>query len=179
MDSSAASEILIRPATIADSGLVHRFVTELAEYERSREQVTATVESLAATLFGADTPFTTLIATVDGDPAGFAIYFYNISTWQGRKGLYLEDLYVTPRHRSLGVGKRLLRHLAQVAVDNDCGRFEWVVLDWNQPAIDFYRSIGAQPLDEWVKYRMDGDALAAFAGGLTRSAAGSPPARSP
>jgi ribosomal protein S18 acetylase RimI-like enzyme len=100
---------------------------------------------------------------VDGVACGFAVYFFNYSTWQGRQGLYLEDLYVLPRHRHAGAGKALLQHLARIAVANDCGRFEWSVLDWNEPAIRFYRSIGAVPMDEWVRYRLAGDALAAFA----------------
>ena len=96
---------------------------------------------------------------------GYAIYFFNYSTWQARKGLYLEDLYVSPASRGIGAGKRLLRHLARVAVEEGCGRFEWSVLDWNQPAIDFYQSIGARPQAEWVRYRMHGEALTGFAAG--------------
>jgi GNAT superfamily N-acetyltransferase len=95
---------------------------------------------------------------------GFAVYFFNYSTWQGRHGLYLEDLYVSPAHRNAGAGKALLQHLARIAVDKGCGRFEWSVLDWNEPAIQFYRSIGAVPMDEWVRYRLTGQALADFAG---------------
>ena len=156
--------ILIRTAVVDDSPLIHRFVKELAEYERSGDQVTATVESIAASMFSRDTPVRPLIAMVNGKPAGFAVYFYNYSTWQGKKGLYLEDLYVSPAYRHAGVGKQLLRHLARIAVDNGCGRFEWVVLDWNRPAIDFYLSIGAKPRNEWIRYRMDGQALIDFAG---------------
>ncbi|MCF3994288.1 GNAT family N-acetyltransferase, partial [Pseudomonas aeruginosa] len=94
-----------------------------------------------------------------GRPIGYAVYFYSYSTWLGRNGIYLEDLYVTPEYRGVGAGRRLLRELAREAVANDCGRLEWSVLDWNQPAIDFYRSIGALPQDEWVRYRLDGEAL--------------------
>jgi GNAT superfamily N-acetyltransferase len=164
MNDSTGHDVQIREANVDDSALILRFVQELADYEKSGDQVTATVESLASTLFGTDSRVTTLIATIDGTPAGFAMYFYNISTWQGKKGLYLEDLYVTPQYRHAGVGKRLLQRLASIAVENGCGRFEWMVLDWNQPAIDFYQSIGAKPMSEWVKYRMDGQALADFAG---------------
>ena len=106
-----------------------------------------------------------LICEADGQPVGYAIYFFNYSTWQARKGLYLEDLYVSPASRGIGAGKRLLRHLARVAVEEGCGRFEWSVLDWNQPAIDFYQSIGARPQAEWVRYRMHGEALTGFAAG--------------
>lgn len=95
----------------------------------------------------------------EGRPIGYAVYFYSYSTWLGRNGIYLEDLYVTPEYRGVGAGRRLLRELAREAVANDCGRLEWSVLDWNQPAIDFYRSIGALPQDEWVRYRLDGEAL--------------------
>ena len=104
-----------------------------------------------------------LICSVDGVDAGFAVYFFNYSTWQGRKGLYLEDLYVTPAHRGAGAGKALLQHLARIAVAEDCGRFEWSVLDWNEPALEFYASLGAAPLPEWVRHRMAGKALEDFA----------------
>jgi GNAT superfamily N-acetyltransferase len=163
MSRNPGAHILIRHANVDDSQLIHGFIKELADYEKSGEQVTATVESIASSMFGNGTHITPLIAMVDGSPAGFAVYFYNYSTWQGKKGLYLEDLYVTPKYRGFGVGKRLLQYLAKVAVDNDCGRFEWVVLDWNQPAIDFYLSIGAKPRSEWIRYRMDGRALIDFA----------------
>ena len=106
-----------------------------------------------------------LICSVGGEPAGFAVYFFNYSTWQGRKGLYLEDLYVTPAHRGSGAGKALLQHLARIAVAEGCGRFEWSVLDWNEPALQFYRSIGASPLTEWVRHRLAGAALLEFARG--------------
>lgn len=103
------------------------------------------------------------MCSVDGVEAGFALYFFNYSTWQGRKGLYLEDLYLTPAHRKVGAGKALLQHLARIAVAEGCGRFEWSVLDWNAPALAFYRGIGAWPMDEWVRYRLAGPALEAFA----------------
>jgi len=153
----------IRPATENDCPLILQFIRELAIYEKAEDQVTATVESIATSLFGDGSPAHALICEVDGKAVGYAVYFFNYSTWQARKGLYLEDLYVTPSLRGGGAGKRLLKHLAAIAVENGCGRFEWSVLDWNQPAIDFYLSIGARPQDEWVRYRMHGTMLQDFA----------------
>lgn len=153
----------IRPAAIGDVPLILRFIRELAVYEKAESEVLATEEHLRRTLFG-DQPYAhALICRVDGVDAGFAVYFFNYSTWQGRPGLYLEDLYLSPAHRQAGAGKALLQHLARIAVANDCGRFEWSVLDWNEPAIRFYRSIGAVAMDEWVRYRLTGQALADFA----------------
>lgn len=156
--------ITIRSAQIEDSALILRFITELAVYEKAGDQVAATVESIGASLFDEDSPARALICEVDGEPAGYAVYFFNYSTWQAKKGLYLEDLYISPAMRGVGAGKYLLQQLAAIAVENGCGRFEWSVLDWNQPAIDFYLSIGAQPQDEWVRYRMAGSPLRDFAG---------------
>lgn len=153
----------IRPAGAADAALILRFITELAIYEKAEHEVVATEADIHTSLFGGNGPARALICSVDGVEAGFAVYFFNYSTWQGRKGLYLEDLYVTPACRGTGAGKALLRHLARIAVAEGCGRFEWSVLDWNEPAIEFYRSIGAWPMDEWVRYRLAGPALAAFA----------------
>lgn len=153
----------IRPAAIGDVPLILRFIRELAIYEKAEPEVLATEEHLRRTLFG-DQPYAhALICRVDGVDAGFAVYFFNYSTWQGRPGLYLEDLYLTPAHRHAGAGKALLQYLARIAVANDCGRFEWSVLDWNEPAIRFYRSMGAVAMDEWVRYRLTGRALADFA----------------
>ena len=157
------STIAIRPAEANDAGLILRFIRELAIYERAEEQVVATEDDIRKSLFDAGSA-RALICSVDGVPAGFAVYFFNYSTWQGRKGLYLEDLYVTPVHRGAGAGKALLQHLARIAVAEGCGRFEWSVLDWNEPALQFYRSIGAWPMQEWVKHRLAGPALTAFAG---------------
>jgi GNAT superfamily N-acetyltransferase len=154
----------IRPATPRDCGLILGFVRELAEYEREPDAVVATEQDLQRVLFGDDARVECLVAEVAGEPAGIALYFYNFSTWTGRYGIYLEDLYVTPGHRGRGAGLALLRHLAGIAVDRGCARFEWSVLDWNQPAIDFYESCGARPMREWVGYRLDGDALRDFAG---------------
>src|SRR4051812_13945903 len=153
----------IRPATESDAAVILRFITELATYERAQQEVVATEADLRATLFGGG-PARALICSVDAVEAGFAVYFFNYSTWQGRKGLYLEDLYVTPARRQIGVGKAMLQHLARLAVAEGCGRFEWSVLDWNEPALQFYRSSGASPLKEWVRYRLAGAALAKLAG---------------
>lgn len=152
----------IRPANESDAALILRFIRELAAYERAEHEVLASENDLRATLFGGG-PARALICSIDGVESGFAIYFFNYSTWQGRKGLYLEDLYVTAAHRGVGAGKALLQHLARLAVAEGCGRFEWSVLDWNEPAVQFYRSIGASPMDEWVRYRLAGPALKEFA----------------
>jgi GNAT superfamily N-acetyltransferase len=157
--------IHIRPAQAQDAALILRFIKELAVYERAGDQVAATEDGIVASLFGADSPARALICEVNGEPAGYAVYFFSYSTWQAKQGLYLEDLYISPRQRGGGAGKLMLRHLAQLAVEHGCGRFEWSVLNWNQPAIDFYLSIGAKPQAEWVRYRMDGAALADFAAG--------------
>ena len=157
--------ITIRPARIEDSALILRFIVELAEYQRAEHHVAATVESIAASLFSADSPARGLICEVEGQPAGFAVYFFSYSTWLARRGLYLEDLYVSPAQRGVGAGKRLLQRLAQLAVDSGCGRFEWSVLDWNQAAIDFYLAAGARPQDGSTRYRLEGAAMAAFASG--------------
>jgi GNAT superfamily N-acetyltransferase len=152
----------IRPATDSDAALILRFIRELAAYERAEHEVLASEADIRATLFGGG-PARALICSAGGVEVGYAVYFFNYSTWQGRKGLYLEDLYVTPAHRKVGAGKALLQHLARMAVAEGCGRFEWSVLDWNEPALQFYRSIGASPMDEWVRHRLAGPALAAFA----------------
>jgi len=157
--------ITIRPALPDDATLIHAYITELAIYERAEHEVIASVDDVRQSLFAADSPARGLICTIDGQPVGYAIYFLSYSTWLGRKGMYLEDLYISPSHRGSGAGKALLRHLAQVAVESGCGRLEWSVLDWNEPAIQFYLSIGAKPQDEWVRYRLAGAGLQAFAAG--------------
>ncbi|KAJ2723669.1 acetyltransferase [Coemansia sp. Benny D115] len=163
-DQKAASAVQIRlaPATEKDVGLILWFIKQLAIYEKAPDQVKATEELLRQNLFG-PTPYAqVIIAYVSNQPgqeekpAGFALYFYNFSTWEGRPGLYLEDLFVCPEYRGLGLGKRLLVQLAQVARDRECGRVEWVVLDWNEPAICFYKSLGARQLKEWIINRVDG-----------------------
>ena len=157
------SKIEIRPATARDSALILRFITDLAIYENARDAVIATQADIRHTLFGKGSTTSAVICEIDRQAAGFAVYFFNYSTWLGKHGLYLEDLYVAPEFRGSGAGKALLRHLAQVALANNCGRFEWSVLDWNEPAIGFYNSIGAEAQDEWVSYRLTGKALAALA----------------
>lgn len=161
--------ISIRPGRVEDAALILHFIRELAIYEKAEDQVEATEQSIAASLFGPGSPSRALICERDGaqgrEAIGFAVYFFNYSTWQAKKGMYLEDLFVRPTARGLGAGKRLLQHLAGIAVQEGCGRFEWSVLDWNQPAIDFYESIGARPQAEWVRYRMTGQALHDLAAG--------------
>ncbi|HEX7889770.1 MAG TPA: GNAT family N-acetyltransferase [Ramlibacter sp.] len=166
----AARAIDVRPAVAADVPAILGFIRELAVYEKAESEVVATEAMIYASLFGEAPRVHAIMCSVDGTTCGFALYFFNYSTWQGRQGLYLEDLYVQPAYRGAGGGKALLRHLARIAVANGCGRFEWSVLDWNEPAIRFYRSLGAVAMDEWTRYRLTGEALATFA-------AGEPPAR--
>jgi len=151
--------ITIRPATAGDAGLILRFITDLAIYENAQDEVEATENDIRHSLFGPGSTTHAVICEIDSSPAGFAVYFFNYSTWLGKNGLYLEDLYVAPEFRGLGAGKALLKHLARIALAKDCGRFEWSVLDWNEPAISFYQSLGARPKDEWVPYRLAGKAL--------------------
>ena len=151
--------IKIRPASAEDSSLILRFITDLAIYEKAEEAVIATEPDIRNSLFAKDSTTSALICELDDQAVGFAVYFLNYSTWLGKHGLYLEDLYVSPEFRGSGAGKALLKHLAQLAVSKKCGRFEWSVLDWNEPAIGFYKSIGAEPQDEWVAYRLTGKAL--------------------
>ncbi|HEX7175776.1 MAG TPA: GNAT family N-acetyltransferase [Pyrinomonadaceae bacterium] len=157
--ANAAESVRIKPATPADVPLILAFVKELAEYERSADKVVADEESLRESLFGERSVAEGRIAYVGGEPAGMALFFHNFSTWTGLRGLYLEDLYVRPEMRGRGVGRRLLAHLARLARERDCARFEWAVLNWNEPAIGFYQSLGAVPMDEWRIYRLTGDAL--------------------
>ena len=154
----------IRPAAPLDVSTILRFVRELAEYERAADKVVATEPLLADALFGDHPAAHAVIAELGGEPVGMALYFFNFSTWTGWRGLYLEDLYVTPEARGQGAGKALLRHLAGVALDRGCARFEWAVLDWNAPAIAFYDSVGAASLDDWTIRRVTGDALTQLAG---------------
>jgi GNAT superfamily N-acetyltransferase len=160
---SAAPAIVIRPAVREDVGEILAFIRELAEYEKLAHEAVADEAGLAAQLFGTTPRAEVLIAEVDGQSAGFALFFHNFSTFVGKPGLYLEDLFVRPTFRGFGLGKRLMVRLAKIAVERDCGRFEWSVLDWNQPAIDFYRSLGAAGMDEWTVQRVAGDALTALA----------------
>ena len=149
----------IRAATPTDVGQILSFIRSLATYEREPDAVTATEEGLLQHGFGPNPFYSCLVAEQDGQPAGFALFFYNYSTWLGRPGLYLEDLFVEPGFRGLGIGKALLQQVAAVAMEKGCGRMQWEVLDWNTPAIDFYRAMGAEFLDEWRNVRLSGDAI--------------------
>lgn len=149
----------IEPATAHDAALILRLVTALAVYEKLEHQVVATEETLRETLFGPAPAAHVVIARVGDEAAGFALWFYNYSTFLARPGLYLEDLFVLPEWRGHGVGTALLAHLAARALARGCGRMEWSVLDWNELAIGFYKNIGARPMDEWTVYRLTGEAL--------------------
>jgi len=156
--------VTIRDAAPADVATILRFIRELAEFEREADKVVATEALLHDAMFGERPVAEAVIAERDGTPLGMALFFHNFSTWTGWKGLYLEDLYVTPEARGSGVGGALLRHLAGIAVDRGCTRFEWSVLDWNKRAIEFYRSMGAEAMNEWTVNRVSGAALARLAG---------------
>ena len=153
----------IRPATIDDVPLIRALIAELAEYERLADAAVATDDDLRAQLFGAQPAAEVLIGEVDGEAAGFALFFHNFSTFLGKRGLYLEDLFVRPAFRGLGLGRHLMAALARIALQRDCGRFEWSVLDWNAAAIAFYRRLGAVGMDAWTVQRLEGDALHALA----------------
>lgn len=154
----------IRKATPADAELIHRFIVELAVYEREPDAVEVTPEVLAAQLSADVPPFECVIAEEGDEPVGFALFFATYSTWRGAPGLYLEDLYVTPEYRHRGHGRALLAHLAAIATERGCGRFEWSVLDWNEPAIGFYQALGARPVSDWTRFRLSRGALQALAG---------------
>jgi GNAT superfamily N-acetyltransferase len=149
----------IKFASINDVPLILHFIKELAQYEKLLDQVVATEENLRDSLFGNKKYAEVILAHVDNIPAGFALFFHNFSTFLGKPGIYLEDLYVVPDMRGKGVAKKILSFLAKLAIDRDCGRLEWSVLDWNKPAIDFYKNIGATPMDEWTVQRVTGQAL--------------------
>ena len=151
--------ITIRKATKADVGQILAFIQALAEYEREPNAVSATEADLLEHGFGENPYYSCEIAELDGVPAGFALYFYDYSTWLGRPGLYLEDLFVLPQHRGAGVGKALLQRLAAIALEKGCARMKWEVLDWNTPAIDFYHAMGAEIQKEWLNVRLSGEAL--------------------
>jgi GNAT superfamily N-acetyltransferase len=156
--------ITIRPATPEDVPRILAFIRALAAYERAPQAVTATEEGLMRDGFGPNPFYSCLIADYDGQPAGFALYFFNYSTWMGRPGIYLEDIFVQPEYRGLGIGKALLKQVAAVAMEKGCPRLQWEVLDWNTPAIEFYRAMGAEFLDEWRNVRISGEALKRLAG---------------
>ena len=149
----------IRAATPADISLIGQFIRDLAEYEKLAHAVRFDEAVMAQKLFGPRPYAEVLIGEIDGVPQGFALFFHNFSTFEGRPGIYLEDLFVRPDARGSGLGKALLGKLAGLAVERDCARLEWSVLDWNTPAIDFYKVLGATPMDEWTVYRVDGSAL--------------------
>ena len=153
------SEFAIKPATIDDVPVILSFIKKLAEYEKLSHLVTATEEGLREVLFGTRPYAETVIAFFQNEPVGFALFFHNFSTFSGKPGIYLEDLFVDVEQRGKGFGKALLAHLAKLAQERDCGRLEWSVLNWNQPSIDFYESLGAQPMKEWTVYRLAGEAL--------------------
>ena len=149
----------IRPATVADVPVILQLIRDLAAYERAPNEVTATKEQLVDVLFGKKPAAEVLLAFENETPVGFAVFFHNFSTWLGRPGLYLEDLFVKPEMRGKGYGRALLVDLAKVALERGCGRMEWAVLNWNDPAIQFYRKLGAKPMDEWTVFRLTGEEL--------------------
>jgi GNAT superfamily N-acetyltransferase len=160
----AVDGVRVRMAEEDDTPMILDFIRQLAVYEKLEHEVVADEQRLRATLFGDRSFAEVIIAEHAGEPAGFALFFHNYSTFLARPGLYLEDLFVRPELRGRGIGKLLLQTLARIAVDRGCGRFEWWVLDWNEPAIRFYRRLGAQSMDEWTVFRVTGDALTDLAG---------------
>jgi len=162
---TAPTKFRIEPATENDVPVILSLIKGLAEYERLTHEVAATEKSLRESLFGAKRVAEVVIGYAGSEPAGFAVFFHNYSTFLGRPGIYLEDLFVVPDWRRRGLGTQLLSHIARTAVARKCGRLEWSVLDWNKPAIDFYKKLGAQPMDEWTVYRVTGNALEKLASG--------------
>lgn len=158
-------DVILRSATPDDAAAIHELIVALATYEREPGAVCATPESLAAQMRSPRPPFECLLAEEDGRAAGFALFFQNYSTWRGRPGIWLEDLFVREECRGRGTGRALLRAVGRLAVERGCGRLEFSVLDWNAPAIGFYRSLGAVPMSEWTVFRFEGDALARLGGG--------------
>jgi len=165
-----SGQLRIEPATETDVPLILSFIGKLAEYEKLSHLVVATEENIREHVFGANPVAEVLLAYWDEQPVGFALYFRNFSTFLGRAGIYLEDLFVEPEYRGKGIGKALLTRLAKIAVERKYGRLEWAVLDWNTPSIEFYRSLGAVPKDEWTTYQVTGDALSRLAVGDRRRA---------
>ena len=163
MSDHAPSRISIRPATRADVPRILKFIRGLAEYEKLAHECEASERQLEQTLFGERPSAEVVIAYRDAEAVGFALFFHNYSTFLAKPGLYLEDLFVDPAARGHGVGRALLAHLAGLAVQRDCGRFEWSVLDWNEDAIRFYESLGARPMSDWTIYRVTGEALSTLA----------------
>jgi len=163
--NDGAAGVIVRPAREDDVPLIGALIRELADYERAPERAVATDDDLRAALFGERPAAEVLIVSVDSEPVGFALFFHNFSTWTGRRGLYLEDLFVRPTARRRGAGRILLGALGRIAVERGCARMDWAVLDWNDPAIAFYRTLGAEPLDEWTIFRLSGASLAALGAG--------------
>jgi len=157
------SNFQIRPARVEDVPIILELIHDLATYERAPNEVTATEEQIVDVLFGKRPAAEVLLALEGKSPVGFAVYFYNFSTWLGRPGLYLEDLFVKPEKRGKGYGRALLVSLAKIALERNCGRMEWAVLDWNESAIKFYRSLDAKPMDEWTIFRLTRDGIARLA----------------
>jgi GNAT superfamily N-acetyltransferase len=162
--TQSSGPIRITRATERDVPLILQFIRELAEYERAPDAAVATVEILTEALFGERPAAEVLIAWLDDEPAGFALFFHNFSTWLGRRGIYLEDIFVRPGSRRSGIGEALLREIAAIALERGCGRVEWSVLNWNELAISFYRKIGAVALDDWTTFRLIGEPLAKLVG---------------
>jgi GNAT superfamily N-acetyltransferase len=156
-------DLTIRAARTTDIPVILQLIRDLATYERAPNEVTATEAQLLDVLFGEKPAAEVLLAFAGDAPVGFAVFFHNFSTWLGRRGLYLEDLFVKPEKRGKGYGRALLARLGKIARDRGCGRMEWAVLNWNEPAIKFYRALGAKPLDEWTVYRLTGDGINALA----------------
>ena len=154
----------IKPATRAEVPLILQLIRELADYERAPDDAVATEAQLDKVLFGENPSAEVILAREGAELVGFAIYFFNFSTWLGQPGLYLEDLFVRPAHRGKGYGRLLLARLAQIARERDCGRMEWAVLEWNEPAIQFYKKLGAKPMEDWTVFRLTSDGIAGLAG---------------
>jgi GNAT superfamily N-acetyltransferase len=163
MPESPPSDFAIRPAGPADVPVILSLIRDLAEYERLSHEVEASEDLLRRNLFGERPYAEALIGELQGKPVAFAVYFHNFSTFLAKPGLYLEDLFVKPTARGMGIGRAVLRRLARIAVERDCGRLEWSVLDWNEPALTFYRSLGAIPMNDWTIHRVTGDALHSLA----------------
>ncbi len=153
----------IKHASRAEVPLILQLIRELAEYERAPDDAVATEAQLDKVLFGENPSAEVILAREGAEPVGFAVYFFNFSTWLGQPGLYLEDLFVRPAHRGKGYGRLLLARLAQIARERDCGRMEWAVLEWNEPAIQFYKKLGAKPMEDWTVFRLTSDGIGALA----------------
>jgi len=168
------ADFQIRPARVEDVSIILELIRDLATYERAPDEVIATEEQLVDVLFGERPAAEVLLAFEGKSPVGFALFFHNFSTWLGRPGLYLEDLFVKPERRGKGYGRALLVELAKIAMERGCGRMEWAVLDWNEPAIKFYRTLGATPMDEWTVFRLTRDGIARLANAADTAATTKP-----